>query len=1454
MRSTENPISHLERLCKDFFDANTPEKKRHSLLKNFFELMDEFSQKTKTSTSSHLGFSTEAPTQKKPTITTEEQKKLITDFQKQLINKFKDKKDIDSFRFLCEFSKKYDFTLDLSKLSIENLDLKNHKFEFNIILNDDQYKALLSQKVIFSKGVSIRQCFHIQENALQSVNLSHTTFSEGVSLDADTSLDKTTFYKSEDKLFIDNGRGSTKTMYTRHPIVPNNKPIIYNYKLNESNKSIQTTPSEILPHLQKVFKNAYSQETFSSSQIFFMCFSRDRTKTLTAFAELLKEKYQKSAGTQDRNNAFIELMEFSKAHQLPINLSSLDIQKTDLIEKIKERDPFKNCQLDRNQVTWLLMKGYGALLKGANLTGLDLSGLDFSRLDLSETDFSQSNLEGAKFNRAILHGSKFDSATIKNADFESAKFNSQTNFELCIADNKTNISHTDIDASQFTSLKNGGKNLFEDCNISINNDYLGYIEDCKFINTNLYLASNTNLTIRKSNFTNCGIISDRDASPVVNFSNTTLEKTRFVRDCSEIKMDIDCKLMECDFQETSNTPPIFPYYSEDFYFGQSTLEKEQFNALLGLDLEFSESSLIYGNRDIYLQNVNFSSIELSKDEKEKLAEKSITLHLNFSKFNIMSATEHPIKEAQEKLFKNPITKTQFKIAFKGTYTNEYNNFNNVDISELTLSDPSILLTASLIGARLNRAQVVYLIGRGQTDKLRNTDLSGCDLSHLNLTAIDFKNIKIDGYTNFTGTKLRYRDLPHLKEARLLENATILFEKNITLSEENISSISTCKIQFESPLSDQLPLPTVPYEIDSNALIDAFNKNLPSGHEKYTKKGASAITILRHITEANTDENLKKAAVLAFCALTKKYNNIDAAGANFFNQDLSGGSLRNAILHGITISFGNELSTNLRNTDLTDIQCDNFTCIYNGEPVSINTKDFVKRFYTTFFNYEAAYNANVFKIFQEAQENPNRRTAKILNILLEQLSFEQTAKIEIDEKRPIDTEELETISSLAEKDGLDQTQICRAVETLSTNATTVERNVYRHKGHSSRIPLTMYSSPKHSVLNVKHSVLNVEGLLIFNSKDASTNTIEPKELKRALAIYKEKNPKNSMDCIQMPIALPGRKHYVHLQIYKKDEQTIGARIIDSSGRAGLPGDEIPEAAVKKMIERNIATFESLFATSKTKVHTSVVSTNVQYTDKKCGLYVFGGIKATTDGVLANGPDFLRSDAEVKRTIQAEHKMVDNTQPDNYLRVRTINKADQTAHAQTSTAGESAPSTGITAPPVKPGEPSSDSDSDFVLVEHEQTIQASSPNATTEHTSKERKKIVTFVESATTQSIEDTSFKNFVERIEKIDKEKLVSILQGAFSLYKETHRQIGVSFFRQFFDAGKNYMHDAEQRLSKAPEDKKESVAKQIAKEILAQGYDKQGSLVRKPNSRVDCLLKAIDENPLENKTGLTARK
>ena len=59
------------------------------------------------------------------------------------------------------------------------------------------------------------------------------------------------------------------------------------------------------------------------------------------------------------------------------------------------------------------------------------------------------------------------------------------------------------------------------------------------------------------------------------------------------------------------------------------------------------------------------------------------------------------------------------------------------------------------------------------------------------------------------------------------------------------------------------------------------------------------------------------------------------------------------------------------------------------------------------------------------------------------------------------------------------------------------------------------------------------------------------------------------------------------------------------------------------------------------------------------------------------------------------------------------------------------------------------------------------------------------------------------------------------------------------------MEDAQIRLAKAPDDKKADVAKHIAKEIIAQGYDRTtNSFIRKPNSRVDCLLKEMQEQKL----------
>ena len=327
----------------------------------------------------------------------------------------------------------------------------------------------------------------------------------------------------------------------------------------------------------------------------------------------------------------------------------------------------------------------------------------------------------------------------------------------------------------------------------------------------------------------------------------------------------------------------------------------------------------------------------------------------------------------------------------------------------------------------------------------------------------------------------------------------------------------------------------------------------------------------------------------------------------------------------------------------------------------------------------------------------------------------------------------------------------------------------------------------------------------------------------------------------------RQHYVQLQIFKNADGSLGARIIDSTANRIL----IPKDEIEKLLNEVKSSLSILFGTAANKdISVSVVHTSVQITGKECGEYVIGGMQATTNMCLAQGPDFLHDNAKTKKIVMAEHKCVDNMETQNYLLSRipadSFEKpVTQSEDVQPTNLGETKTLSVIEVKELERKE------NEIVFPDLSSTHLSSTDDDELSSVFSNdidfeeirREENIDKIATAGKIKILETPFETVSKFVNEMKGEDLQKALLNTFKNYQKNRRTTAVSFFRQYFDAGLDYMKSAEARLKSVDPEKKEAIAKQIATEILAQGLKGDGMEI-KENSRVDWLLRSMQQQLL----------
>src|SRR3990167_6288296 len=201
-------------------------------------------------------------------------------------------------------------------------------------------------------------------------------------------------------------------------------------------------------------------------------------------------------------------------------------------------------------------------------------------------------------------------------------------------------------------------------------------------------------------------------------------------------------------------------------------------------------------------------------------------------------------------------------------------------------------------------------------------------------------------------------------------------------------------------------------------------------------------------------------------------------------------------------------------------------------------------------------------------------------------------------------------------------------------------------------------------NINAKIVVIGRILNLNESALVENSIGIDQVVSVINEIK-KNRISPVDSIQLIVAVKekGRKHYVQLEIFKKDDNTIAARIIDStSNPIAIPVKKVRDLLVKLGTDAQLHNTLGLNSTGKatvTEVHTGIQSV---IGDERCALYTLGGIAASMKMMFAKGVKQLTSDSEAERIAKAEHDCVKKSLPENYLQSRLVSTVFEKQNAE------------------------------------------------------------------------------------------------------------------------------------------------------------------------------------------------
>lgn len=384
-----------------------------------------------------------------------------------------------------------------------------------------------------------------------------------------------------------------------------------------------------------------------------------------------------------------------------------------------------------------------------------------------------------------------------------------------------------------------------------------------------------------------------------------------------------------------------------------------------------------------------------------------------------------------------------------------------------------------------------------------------------------------------------------------------------------------------------------------------------------------------------------------------------------------------------------------------------------------------------------------------------------------------------------------IDSIRTLGGLTEAQMCAVIEHASIDVPNLkkEHGVVLVSQNGKRASYTIHSSDQGGVLNVERVFSTGKKEL----SDAFPQSIDVRQLQNLFQSLNQQGEK--VDCIQLPMKLESgfRKHYIQVQIFKKDDQTIGARIIDSTGNPIAIGDA--QKALESLLEnekKNIGALFGMITISAPRVDkVTVMHTGVQPMryDKRCGVYIMAGIRETVNQVLTNGVGCLKDDASVKAMVtKAHHHVFDGAYLQEY------------------------------------------SDKNLVMPtgDEEKTVD---------------QKILAFVEKRVESRARNRADAPMAERmIVTPNQGRFIAAVTDALENYQKKHNMVSRNLFHS---QGSGYVVRALNRLNEAPSEKKFQIAKQICSDILYAGVkrDAQGDItIKAVNSRMNCLLSELARN------------
>lgn len=418
-----------------------------------------------------------------------------------------------------------------------------------------------------------------------------------------------------------------------------------------------------------------------------------------------------------------------------------------------------------------------------------------------------------------------------------------------------------------------------------------------------------------------------------------------------------------------------------------------------------------------------------------------------------------------------------------------------------------------------------------------------------------------------------------------------------------------------------------------------------------------------------------------------------------------------------------------------------------------------------------------------------------------------------------------------KGGLNQEQLYQVMQSMRVGFTSdAARYETARRDDETSVFFTLHEKAVPSMPDVSpRRVINIAGTLnALDRVGPAQHHVDSTDFARVLADIAKMN--TAVDCIQMPLAAGnGRYNFLHLQIFKQ-EDGIGARIIDST--INHPFATVPDDFVKKVLADNANSLQSILGAERAHVYpVSVARTNEQMlpTDKKCPFYVAKGIEAATQAILSTGPHLLTQDVWAKNTVRHAHHVVSKT--DEMALVFQL--------AQTKTISDDVPTETDAASHAERVA--------FPVMQDDRTQEEGSNPAPADTLDQ-----ALLSELYTGDDVIHDAKKPSValdphRKVEDIlnaltqhhELNTLSTVVVQALEQYLEDRKGVRTSFFRQFSDAGKDYAADAIARIRRDS-----SAAASVTREILHMGLQKDGQLEVKHNSRLDHVLKAFAKKGL----------